>query len=81
MIKLYPQKFTLVSQIILAFVLLSSLGVSSQTFTDSNLPIVIITTDTGSFNRFSARNFGRSKSIGYDENYQKARRIPKLSYR
>lgn len=46
MIKLYPQKFTLVSQIILAFVLLSSLGVSSQTFTDSNLPIVIITTDT-----------------------------------
>jgi hypothetical protein len=45
MAKLYFLKSTVIFQFILAILLISSLSVSSQTFTDSNLPIVIITTD------------------------------------
>ncbi len=45
MSKLYFLKFKMISQFILAVLLISSSPVFSQTFTDSNLPIVIITTD------------------------------------
>jgi hypothetical protein len=45
MLKLYYLKFKVIPQFIFAILLISSLSVSSQTFTDSNLPIVIITTD------------------------------------
>ena len=38
-------KFSGISQVILAFVLFSSLTLRAQTFTESNFPIVIITTD------------------------------------
>ena len=41
----YFTKFSTVSRILLVFVFLSSFSISSQTFTDSNLPIVIINTD------------------------------------
>lgn len=44
----YFAKFTAVSRIILVFVFLSSFSISSQTFTDSNLPIVIVNTDIDS---------------------------------
>lgn len=43
--QLYVAKFSGISQVILAFVLFSSLTLRSQTFTESNFPIVIITTD------------------------------------
>ena len=45
MSKLYFLKFKVISQFIFVIILISSFSVSSQTFTDSNLPIVIITTD------------------------------------
>jgi hypothetical protein len=45
MSKLYFLKFKMISRIILFLALVSSYAVSSQTFTDSNLPIVLITTD------------------------------------
>ena len=41
----YFPKFPLISRIILVFAFLTSLTISSQTFTDSNLPIVIVNTD------------------------------------
>ena len=41
----YLPKFPLISRIILVFAFLTSLTISSQTFTDSNLPIVIVNTD------------------------------------
>lgn len=45
MSRIYFLKFHPVFQIILVFAMFSSATVFSQTFTDSNLPIVIITTD------------------------------------
>ncbi|WP_396185470.1 CotH kinase family protein [Flavobacterium sp.] len=45
MSRFYFSKFLSLSQIIFAIVLISYSPVFSQTFTDSNLPIVIITTD------------------------------------
>jgi hypothetical protein len=45
MIKFYVAKFSDIFQIVLAFVLFSSLSLSAQTFTESNFPIVSITTD------------------------------------
>lgn len=43
--KLYISRLNTISKISLLFVLISSYSVTAQTFTDSNLPIVIITTD------------------------------------
>lgn len=43
--KFYFLKFKVISQFIFTILLISSFSVSSQTFTDSNLPIVIISTD------------------------------------
>ncbi|WP_348824408.1 CotH kinase family protein [Flavobacterium aestuarii] len=43
--KTFTLKFTLFFQSFFAIVLLSSTAIRSQTFTDSNLPIVVITTD------------------------------------
>ena len=48
MFKLYFLKFKIISGIILLITLIFSQAVSSQTFTDSNLPIVVITTDLDS---------------------------------
>ncbi|MDD2820660.1 MAG: hypothetical protein PHW29_05300, partial [Flavobacterium sp.] len=45
MIKFYFAKSFTVSNILLGFVLFFSFNSSAQTFTDSNLPIVSITTD------------------------------------
>ncbi|WP_264565034.1 CotH kinase family protein [Flavobacterium sp. N3904] len=44
--KKYFLNANLVSKIFLVFVLIISVNANSQTFTDSNLPIVLITTDT-----------------------------------
>lgn len=43
--KLYINRLNIISIIILLIVLISSGVITAQTFTDSNLPIVIITTD------------------------------------
>jgi len=51
MSKIYFLKFKIISRIILLIALVSSFAVSSQTFTDSNLPIVVITTDLDSNNQ------------------------------
>ena len=47
MIKIYFTRLFKSSNILLGFVLFFSFSVFAQTFTDSNLPIVIITTDIG----------------------------------
>ena len=43
--KLYITRLTAISKFILLIVMITSYSVTAQTFTDSNLPIVIITTD------------------------------------
>ncbi|RBN51871.1 secretion system protein Por [Flavobacterium psychrolimnae] len=43
--KLYITRLTAISKLILLIVMITSYSVTAQTFTDSNLPIVIITTD------------------------------------
>ncbi|MDD2674643.1 MAG: CotH kinase family protein [Flavobacterium sp.] len=43
--KLYITQLTTISKFILLIVMITSYSVTAQTFTDSNLPIVIITTD------------------------------------
>lgn len=47
MSKFYFLRFLSLSQVVFAIILISYSPVFSQTFTDSNLPIVIITTDLG----------------------------------
>ena len=49
--KLFFLEIQSISRVILLIALVSSFSVSSQTFTDSNLPIVIITTDLDSNNQ------------------------------
>ncbi|MBX9807808.1 MAG: CotH kinase family protein [Flavobacteriaceae bacterium] len=51
MSKLYFLRFKIISRIILFIALISSYAVSSQTFTDSNLPIVVIATDLDANNQ------------------------------